>query len=95
MELVSIKPSKKGDKRLVAKFEKNGREKNIHFGAKGGSTYVDHKDKDKRSAWLARHRVRGTFNRPDTASSLAKHILWGSTTSQRENISRFKSKFDL
>ncbi len=95
MKLISIKPSPKADKKLVAKFENNGREKNIHFGAKGSSTYVDHKDKDKKAAWLARHKVRGDFNKPDTPSSLAKHILWGNSTSQRENISSFKRRFNL
>ena len=29
--------------------------KKIHFGLKGGSTFVDHHDKDKKKAWRARH----------------------------------------
>jgi len=95
MKLISITSSTKTDKKLVAKFENNGREKNIHFGAKGSSTYLDHKDKDKRSAWLARHKVRGNFSKPDTASSLAKHILWGDSTTLSENIKSYKAKFNL
>jgi len=27
----------------------------IHFGSKNGQTYYDHKDKNKRNAWIARH----------------------------------------
>ncbi|MFN9982329.1 MAG: hypothetical protein ACK53Y_20545, partial [bacterium] len=27
----------------------------IHFSLKGGSTFVDHHDKDKKKAWRARH----------------------------------------
>ena len=29
--------------------------KKIHFGLKNGSTFIDHKDKNKRDAWRARH----------------------------------------
>ena len=29
--------------------------KKIHFGAEGGSTFIDHKDEKKRQAWRARH----------------------------------------
>jgi hypothetical protein len=29
--------------------------KQIHFGSKEGSTYLDHKDEKKREAWKARH----------------------------------------
>jgi uncharacterized protein YijF (DUF1287 family) len=27
----------------------------INFGLKGGDTFIDHRDADKRSAWIARH----------------------------------------
>jgi hypothetical protein len=30
-----------------------------------------------------------------TAGALAKHILWGATTSLRENIKLFKKRFNL
>lgn len=38
-------------KRFYVKYQG----KKIHFGAEGGSTFIDHKDKKKREAWRARH----------------------------------------
>ena len=81
------------DKRYTAEF-KDG--KIVHFGQKGGSTYIDHNDKQKRSAYLARHsKANENWNNPKTAGALSKHLLWGSSTSLRENIKTFKNKFNL
>jgi hypothetical protein len=30
-------------------------DKKIHFGSKDGTTFIDHKDEKKRTAWKARH----------------------------------------
>jgi hypothetical protein len=35
MKLISIKPSTNNDKKLMATFEINGRQRTTHFGAKG------------------------------------------------------------
>jgi len=69
--------------------------KKVHFGAKSSSTYLDHHSKEKRDAYIARHSVREDFNKPMTAGSLAKNLLWGPTTSLRENIKLFKKRFNL
>tara|TARA_B110000285_G_scaffold213827_1_gene258543 strand:+ start:50 stop:319 length:270 start_codon:yes stop_codon:yes gene_type:complete len=87
-----IKPSTRQGKRYMATF-KDGTI--IHFGLKGGSTYIDEGDKQKRSAYIARHRVNEDFNNPKTAGSLSRHILWGDSTSLSKNISAFKSKFKV
>jgi ribosomal protein L25 (general stress protein Ctc) len=56
--------------------------KKINFGLKGGQTFIDHKDKAKRKAWLARHRMvklkTGRLAHLDKrqASYWAKVILW-------------------
>ena len=71
MEVVISKSPKK-DKRLQAKFET----RTIHFGQAGGQTFVDHKDDVLKKAWIARHKVNGTFDNMETASGLAKGILW-------------------
>ncbi|GAG48726.1 unnamed protein product, partial [marine sediment metagenome] len=49
----------------------------------------------KKDAYIARHKVNENFNDPKTPGSLARHILWGSTTSLRKNIELFKKKFNL
>jgi hypothetical protein len=69
--------------------------KKVHFGAKSSSTYLDHHDEAKRKAYIARHKVNEDFNKPMTAGSLSFHLLWGKTTSLRENIAYFRKKFNL
>ena len=68
--------SKKEGKRLKADF--GG--KTVHFGARGGSTFVDHKDPKTKANWEARHTVRENWRDYDTAGALAKHILWNKRT---------------
>lgn len=89
---MKLKDSSAKGKRLTAIFD-NGRQ--VHFGLKGGSTYVDHKDPKKRDAYLARHRVREDFNDPYTAGSLSARILWGQHTTIRENLAAFKKRFKV
>ena len=54
----------------------------IHFGSRTGSTYIDHKDDQKRSAWRARHskitNSKGELvHKLKTSPSYwAWHILW-------------------
>ena len=45
--------SDKKNKRFVAVFSDGT---HTDFGLKGGQTYIDHGDKKKRTAYLARHR---------------------------------------
>ena len=52
----------------------------IHFGQLGGSTYIDHKHKTKRTNYLKRHQVREDWNKIN-AGSLSAFVLWGPTTS--------------
>ena len=102
-KLLDIKPSPREDKKYVATFcHCKGETKccdkdrtKVHFGAKSSSTYLDHKDEAKRKAYIARHKVNEDFNKPMTAASLAKNLLWGPTTSLRENIKLFKKRFNL
>ena len=102
-KLLSVKPSPKEDKKYVATFchckaETKCCDKDrtkVHFGAKLSSTYLDHHSKEKRAAYIARHKVYEDFNSPMTAGSLAKNLLWGATTSLRENIKIFKKRFNL
>ncbi len=103
MKLLSIKPSDKATKKYVASFCMCEGEtkccdtdrKKVHFGSSVSKTFLDHGDKKKRDAYIARHQVREDFNKPMTAGSLAKNLLWGPTTSLRENIALFKKRFNL
>ena len=73
---VVVSKSDKPDKRLKATFGK----KTVHFGAKGGSTFVDHKNPKTKANWEARHKVRENWRDYDSAGALSKHVLWNKTT---------------
>ena len=81
------------EKRYTATF-KDG--KIVHFGQRGGSTYIDHKDKEKRAAYIARHSKNGeNWSNPKTAGALSRYLLWGDSTSLRSNIATYKRRFNL
>ena len=80
------------DKRYMVKFS-NG--KIVHFGLKGGSTYIDHKDKKKRANYLARHKVRENWDDPYTAGALSRWLLWGDYTDLEKNHQAFMKKYKV
>ena len=100
MKLLSIKSSDRKEKRYVAEFCecigeskcKSEKRKRTHFGFKGGSTYIDHKDDKKKDAYIARHKVNENWNDPTSAGALARYILWNKKT-LTESIADFKRKF--
>jgi hypothetical protein len=85
-------PAKKYD--AIFTFN-DGKTKTVPFGAAGYSDYTIHHDKERRQRYIARHRNSEQFNDPMTAGSLSKWILWGASTSIRENIRDFKKRFNL
>jgi len=87
---MKLKDSKVKGKRLTAVFS-DGKE--VSFGLRGGSTYVDHHRTDLRDAYLARHRPREDFNDPRSPGALSARILWGPHKSIRENLAAFKKHF--
>lgn len=83
-----VKSNRKGKRFMV---EINGEV--IHFGSKVGSTYIDHKDKQKRQNYLARHKVREDWSKIN-AGSLSRYLLW-SGTSLKQNIKDYEKRFNL
>ena len=102
MKLLSVKPSDRADKKYTATFCMcqgptkccDKERKKVHFGAKNSSTYLDHNDDSKKSAYIARHRVNENFNKPMTPGSLSRFILWNKTTLSA-SIADFKKRFNL
>ena len=68
---VLISSSPKTNKRLKAEFKT----KAVHLGQAGGNTCIDHQNGQYKKAWIARHKVRGSFSNLQTASALAKGVL--------------------
>ena len=94
MPKVFIQKSDKAGKKLKATFlRSNGSKKTIHFGSEGMDDYTKTKDKAQRKRYLDRHRKRENWNNPESAGALSRWILWGPSTSRRDNIKAFKKRF--
>ena len=96
MKLISITPSSKPDKKLMAVFEQdNGRKKTTHFGASGMDDYTKTHDKAQRERYRTRHAKDLQTHDPTRAGFLSMHILWGDSTSLQSNISAYRRRFNL
>jgi hypothetical protein len=88
--LLKIEKSNRLNKRYMAIFS-NG--KKIHFGLKGGSTFIDHHDVLKRINYLKRHEKNEDWNDPYTAGTCSAYLLWGNHTNLKDNIKEFNKVF--
>ena len=80
IKLISIKKSTKKDKKLMATFETNGRQKVIHFGAKGMSDFTKHHDTARRKRYITRHHKDLNTGNPARAGYLSMFVLWNKPT---------------
>jgi hypothetical protein len=100
LKLLSVKPSTKPEKKLMATFDVDGKEKVVHFGSAKNKDYTIYSKEDKekaekmKSAYLARHKVNENWNNPITAGALSRWILWNLPT-QSASIKDFKKRFSL
>jgi len=96
MVKMTIKKSDKSGKKYMAIFTReNGRTKTTHFGASGYDDYTLKKDKKQRDNYRSRHRKDLNTNDPMKAGYLSYYILWGDSTSLRENIRSYKRRFNF
>jgi hypothetical protein len=93
MKLVSITKATDGKHKYTALF--TDPKKTTHFGSAGYDDFLKTKDVKKRAAYLARHRVTENWNDPTSAGALSRYLLWGRSSSLKENIMDFKKKFNL
>ena len=91
-----VKKSNKPDKKLMAIFTKdNGRTKTTHFGAANMDDYTLTKDKEQRKRYRSRHKKDLSTGDYTRAGFLSYYILWGDSTSRKENIASYKKRFNL
>jgi hypothetical protein len=97
MKLVSLTRSPKRGKKYKAVFRdaKKSRTKTVHFGSKGMDDYTLTHDKQQRSRYRERHKKDLKTGDPTRAGYLSYYILWGNSTSVRENVRAYKSRFHL
>jgi hypothetical protein len=94
MELVLTASKGKG-KRLKAQFYYEGQVyKQVDFGQYHGSTYIDHQDTRKKSAYLKRHRQTENWRDGYTAGALSRWILWNKPTLE-ESVIDFCARFGI
>ena len=80
--------------RVGKKYMTKINSKTYHFGAEGSSTYLDHKDKAKRYAYIARHRENEDWTKIN-AGSLSRYILWGTHTNLDKAVASYIKRFKL
>lgn len=92
--LVSIKPSTKSGKKMMATFKhtKTGRTKTTHFGATGYQDFRQHRDPQRKQRYINRHRKRENWRNPMTAGALSLYILWNKPT-LKASIADYKRRF--
>jgi len=103
MKLISVKPSDRKEKKLVATFclcegeSKccDKKKKKVHFGSKGMDDYTITKDKEQRERYRTRHKKDLETKDPMRAGYLSYYLLWGDSTSLQQNIKDFKKRFNL
>ena len=96
MVSVVIKKSDKPGKKLMAVFTKDtGRTKTTYFGQAGADDYTIKKDKEQRTRYRTRHKKDLTTGDYTRAGYLSYYILWGNSTSRKDNIAAYKRRFKL
>lgn len=86
-----IRPSSRKNKRYEALFPDY---RIIHFGLKGGNTFIDHGDKKKRENYIKRHAINEDWTKINPAS-LSRFILWGDSSNIVKNFYDYKKKFNV
>ena len=100
MKLLKVIRSDKPLKKWTAIFLKdNGKEKKTHFGFNNVkdklNDYTLHKNKERRERYRKRHLKDLKTNDPTRAGYLSYYLLWGNSTSLKENIKSYKKRFNL
>lgn len=95
MKLLRIVPSSNATKKFDAIFqEDSGKIKKISFGAAGSKTFLETRDEARKAAYLARHRVREDWTKPDNAGSLSRWISWNLPT-LTASVADFRRRFNV
>ena len=95
-KIISIENSKRKNKRFKVTLDDG---QIFHFGLKGGNTYIDHHDKQKRENYRKRHLGNEIEKHLIThlipSSSLMSYwILWGPSTDIMKNIDILNKMWD-
>jgi len=89
---VYLYKSPKKDKKWAVKIDN----KTIHFGGAGYSDYTKHKDSDRKSRYINRHKANENWGKSgiDTAGFWSRWLLWGEPT-LTDSIKEIERKFNI
>jgi S-adenosylmethionine:diacylglycerol 3-amino-3-carboxypropyl transferase len=95
IQIIAIQPSKIKSKKYRV-FLNNGR--HYDFGSKNSQTYLDHKDVDKRRAYIARHygniyEKKLIDELKPSPSLFSTFLLWGQWSDLKKNIDYLNNEF--
>ena len=97
--LVSVQPSPRVGKKLVATFRIGDRLKKVHFGAAGYMDYILYTRERgpayagrRRARYIARHASREDWTDVTSPGCLSRYLLWEAPTLERA-IASFVARF--
>ena len=91
MDVVITKSKSSSKKKYDARIDGT---KTVSFGEKGASDFTKHKDKDRKEAYIARHKKNEDWTKSGvkTAGFYSKHVLWNKPTI-KESIDDINKRF--
>ena len=99
MKLVSITKAIDGKHKYTAVF--SDPKKTTHFGQATANDYLIYSKTskaiadEKRKLYLARHEKNENWSDATSAGALSRYLLWGQSSSLKQNIIDFKKRFNL
>ena len=95
VKVVITKSTVMGKKYTAIFYDKDKKIKTTHFGQAGADDYTLSKDKEQRTRYRNRHEKDLKTRDYKRAGFLSYYILWGESTSIKQNIKSYKSRFNL
>lgn len=90
VKIIKLESADDSKHKWIAYFDDG---KKTRFGSYNMDDYTLTKDKEQRDRYRARHKKDLATGDPHRAGYLAYYILWGDSTSVRENVKKFNSLF--
>lgn len=94
MITATIVKSKIPDKKYTIIVLKNGIHRTLHIGSKPYQDYTQHKNPERRKAYIQRHSKREDWNNPLTNGFWSRWLLW-EKPSIEEAIKNIETKFNI
>ena len=90
VKIVKLEQADDGKHKWIAFFD-DGRK--TRFGSYNMDDYTLTKDKEQRERYRQRHKKDLETNDPHRAGYLSYYVLWGDSTSIRQNVKDFNKRF--